>query len=406
MDAIHLTQAQARRFFLSHQRLLPPRSLEGKAGLLEFFKRVRCVQFDPIDVTGRNHELVLQARVKGFSTPMLYEALYEDRALVDTFDKNMCIYCTEDWPYFRRNREGARRYFETKSHPVVDAAGSVREEIERRGPLSSADLEMEEAVRWPWGSTRLARAVLEAMYFWGELVVHRKVGVRKIYDLAERHISRVLLEAPEPNPSFESYHDWHIHRRVGSIGLMACRGTEGWLGIEGTDSARRTDSIKRLVARGDLRQVNIEGISVPFYMRTEDEGTLGACLNPGTDAPRAAVIAPLDNLMWDRRNIRELFGFDYTWEVYVPPGKRRYGYYVLPLLYGDRFVARFEPVRDRKSKAMVIKNWWWEDGVDPAAADMRRAITTCIDAFRVFLGCEIVRLDGKTVDAGLSWLTG
>ena len=74
MDAIHLTQAQARRFFLSHQRLLPPRSLEGKAGLLEFFKRVRCVQFDPIDVTGRNHELVLQARVKGFSTPC-FEAL-------------------------------------------------------------------------------------------------------------------------------------------------------------------------------------------------------------------------------------------------------------------------------------------------------------------------------------------
>lgn len=92
--------------------------------------------------------------------------------------------------------------------------------------------------------------------------------------------------------------------------------------------------------------------------------------------------------------------------MYVPPGKRRYGYYVLPLLYGDRFVARFEPVRDRKSKAMVIKNWWWEDGVDPAAADMRRAIATCIDAFRVFLGCDTVRLDGKAVDAGLSWLTG
>lgn len=165
MEAIRLSKEEARRFLLAYQALWPPRSLRGKEGLLQYLKTVKCVQFDPIDVTGRNHELVLQARVEDFSVPMLYEALYRDRTLVDGFDKNMCIYLTEDWPYFRRTREAARADLERKSHPVLEASERVRREIEARGALSSADLEMEEQVRWPWGPTRIARAALEAMYF-------------------------------------------------------------------------------------------------------------------------------------------------------------------------------------------------------------------------------------------------
>ena len=396
MEAIHLTIQQARRFMLRHQGLLPPRSLAGKQGILEYLRRVSCIQFDPIDVTGRNHELVLQARVADFSVPMLYEVLYEDRHLVDAFDKNMCIYCTEDWPYFRRSRDIARKQLEGRSHPVIEAATRVHREIQERGPLSSGDLEMEESVRWPWGPTRLARAALEGMYFWGELVVHHKAGVRKVYDLAERCIPHDLLDAPEPNPSDEEYHDWRISRRIGSVGLLCNRGAEAWLGIEGTCSGARAQSLKRLTDRGEIREVRVEGLGLPAYMRAEDEATLdsvlaGACSL--VSKPKAAVIAPLDNLLWDRRLAKELFGFEYTWEVYVPAVKRRYGYYVLPVLYGERFVARFEPVRDRKTKSMVVKNWWWEEGVDVEDMRMLAALSDCLDRFREFLGCKSTALE-------------
>ena len=408
MDAIHLTNRQARRFMLTHQSLLQPRSLQGKDGLLEHIRRVNCIRFDPIDVVGRNHELVLAARVKDFAVPMLYEALYDDRRLLDGFDKNMCIYPTEDWPYFQRNRDAARRSLEAKSHPVLNAAPKVRREIERRGPLSSSDLEMEDAVRWPWGPTRLARAALEGMYFWGELVVYSKAGVRKTYDLVERHIPRGLLDASEPNPTDDEYHDWHVHRRIGSVGLLADRGTEAWLGIEGTSSVKRTRSIARLLAKGDLRQVNVDGISYPMYIRVQDGPTLEATLKregeEAAAAPQAAFIAPLDNLLWDRRLASELFAFDYTWEVYVPAGKRRYGYYVLPVLYGDRFVARCEPVRDRKTNQLVMRNWWWEDGVDPDDRDMQAALTECIHCFRRFLGCDSLRIDDGAGSDTLSWI--
>lgn len=404
METICLTNSQARRLLLAHQGLLQPRSFHGKAGLLEYVRRVNCVQFDPLDIAGRNHELVLQARVRDFSLPMLHEALYDDRRLLDGFDKNMCVYCTEDWPFFKRNRDAARHELEAKAHPVVDAAGGVRREIERRGPVSSSDIDLEQAVRWPWGPTRLARAALEGMYFWGELVVHHKVGVRKVYDLAERHIPRAVLDAPEPNPSDEDYHDWHVHRRIGSVGLLANRGGEAWLGIEGTTSAKRAESLARLTACGRLRQVRVEGIPNPLYLRAQDESALEEALRPDGPVPQAAVLAPLDNLIWDRRMAQELFGFDYTWEVYVPPAKRRYGYYVLPVLYGDRFVARFEPARDRKAGVLAIRNWWWEADVNAGDKGMLSALVTCIDAFRVFLGCGSVRIEDGARSASLSFL--
>jgi len=406
METIRLSKEEARRFLLAHQALWPPRSLRGKEGLLQYLKRVNCVQFDPIDVTGRNHELVLQARVEDFSVPMLYEALYSDRALVDGYDKNMCIYLTEHWPYFKRTRDAARTQLESRAHPVLQAAERVRREIEARGALSSADLEMEESVRWPWGMTRLARAALEGMYFWGELVVHHKEGVRKVYDLAERCIPPELFNAPEPNPSHDDYHDWRVCRRIGSIGLLCNRGVDAWLGIEGTSSGARAESLRRLLQRGEVREVSVEGLALPAYIRTCDLETLEQVLSGDRRDPAepiAAVLGPLDNLIWDRRLTRDLFGFDYTWEVYVPAPKRRYGYYVLPVLFKDRIVARFEPVRERKTKTMVVKNWWWEEGVNSEDPDMREALSECLQHFCGFLGCGSMRLEEAARQA-LAWI--
>ena len=100
MDSITLTKQQARRFILAHQGLWPPYQFEGKAGILDFISHVGCIQFDPLDIVGHNPELVLQARVSGFRSAMLQELLYEDRKLLDGWDKMMAIYCTQDWPYF------------------------------------------------------------------------------------------------------------------------------------------------------------------------------------------------------------------------------------------------------------------------------------------------------------------
>jgi len=389
---IQLTQSQARRFLLAYQHLWPPRRLAGKTGALAFIHRVGCIQFDPLDMAGQNPDLVLQARVEDFTPAMLRQLLYEDRRLVDGWDKMMAIYPVEDWPYFRRRREAAKGKLRS-SEAVWAIAPDIHAAIEQRGPLSSIDLDYNEKVDWWWAPTSLARAALESMYFSGELVVHHKVHTRKYYDLTERHIPADLRLAPEPNPTDEAYHEWYFLRRLGSVGLMWSRGGEPWLGLP-FDSKGRGRVIQRLLDQGQIAAVQVEGIDLLLYLRAQDQTLLAESLDAPLPEPQAAFLAPLDNLLWDRRLLETLFGFQYRWEVYTPPKQRQYGYYVLPVLYGDRMVARIEPARQKKSGQLIVKGWWWEPGVRPDAA-MLSALRTCFERFCAYLDIREVQLDGR-----------
>jgi uncharacterized protein YcaQ len=391
MTPLTLTQSQARRFLLAYQNLWPPRSLTGKAAVLAFIRKVGCIQFDPLDIAGKNPELVLQSRVADFTPPILDELLYQDRALLDGFDKMMAIYPVEDWPYFRRRREAAKN--ELRSQDAVRAiTPGIRAAIEQRGPLSSIDLEHKQKVDWWWAPTSLSRAALESMYLSGELVIHHKVHTRKVYDLAEHHIPAELLHAPEPNPTNDQYHEWYVLRRLGSVGLLWNRSNQVWLMSIGT--AARKKVMQRLLDEGKILEVRVEGIEHPFYLRSQDQPLLEEILRAPEPTPRAAFIAPLDNLVWERSLLETLFGFDYRWEVYVPPTKRKYGYYVLPVLYGDRFVARIEPARQKNSGFLTVKNWWWEPDVVPDDA-MRTAIRECFERFCAFLSIQ----DGRGIES-------
>jgi len=394
MEPMTITKSQARRFMLAHQGLWPPQSLSGKAGILDYIRRVGCIQFDPLDIAGRNPELVLQARITRFRPEILNELLYRDRALLDGWDKNMSIYSVNDWPYFRRRREAARRSPRRNSEPIQVILPDVRKAIRERGPLSSIDLDFNETIDWSWAPTRVARAALESMYSWGELIIHNKVNTRKVYDFAKRHVSQSLLAAPDPNPRDDRFHDWYVLRRTGGIGLVWDKAGDAWLGMYDIKSKERKAALRRLLRQQDLIQVNVDGVALPLFLRAEDRPTLTAILASKPPPPRVSFLAPLDNLLWDRRLVYQLFGFDYIWEVYKPVEERRFGYYVLPILYGDRFIARFEPVRDRKNGSLIIKNWWWEEGVKQSAR-MHTELRRCLKRFMSFLDVGDLRVDEK-----------
>ena len=404
MGTLTITKKQARRFILAHQGLWPPNKLKGKAGVLEYIHRVGCIQFDPLNIVGRNPELVLQARVSGFQPVMLQELLYKDRKLLDGWDKNMSIYSMEDWPYFHRRREAATRNPGRSPEPVRSILPQVRQALEERGPLSSLDLDFNQTVDWSWAPTRLARAALESMYWGGELVIHHKVNTRKVYDLTSRHLPEDLLSASDPNETEEQFHDWYVHRRIGGVGLLWDKSGDAWLGMPGIKSKERKAALGRLLKQGKLVGVGVDGVKLPLYMRSEDEMLLHKTLDSRTPLSRAAIIAPLDNLLWDRRFIEALFDFTYIWEVYKPVAERRYGYYVLPILYGDRFVARFEPGQDKKNGTLIIKKWWWEPGVKQSER-MRNDLIQCFKQFLNYLGADNLVIESKaTEQADLDWL--
>lgn len=401
---IKLSKQQARQFILAHQKLLIPRKLQGKKGILEFINLVGCIQFDPLNQVGKNPDLVLQSRIENYKPDYLSELLYSERKLLDGWDKNMSIYPVEDWPYFSRYREESYNRHINKLEDINKILPEIRKELDKKGPLSSIDLKFDIKVDWYWAPTRAARAALESMYYWGELIIYNKVGTRKVYDFTAKHLSKELLTMPDPNSSTDHYLEWHVKRRIRSVGLLWNRASDAWLGIRNMKSKERSETISRLEENQKILSVDIEGVKYPFYIRKEEEALLSRVLDGIELEPQVSFIAPLDNLLWDRKIIKEIFGFEYTWEVYKPVPQREYGYYVLPVLYKDRFVARFEPKFNKKTKRLEIINWWWETDV-VKTKEMEKAMKRGFDDFLNYLGATDIQLSSDTSKKKeLSWL--
>ena len=389
-ETVRITNQQARRFLLLKHGLIGPYRFYGKQGILDFVGQAGCIQFDPVDTCGKNAELVLQSRVKDFRKDQLYDLLYTDRDLFDYFDKNLAILRTEDWPHCCRIRVSYREG--CRSHREVDAVrATIIERIRKQGPVCSADLEFDTKVAWFWQDTRLSRAALETLYFRGDLVVHHKEGTIKYYDLAERCLAPELLDAPDPFADDAAYAAWRVLRRIGSVGLLWNRASDAWLGEGRLKSGERGAIFDQLLGDRKILAVHVAGMKDPLYCVASDRPLLDVIRQDTPLAPRCELLAPLDNLLWDRRLIRSLFGFNYTWEIYTPASKRRYGTYVLPLLFGDRFTGRLEAVCDRKEKNLVVRRIWYETDVQPDSR-LQEAVGDCLQRFARFNGCSHVVL--------------
>jgi uncharacterized protein YcaQ len=404
LSPITISKTDARRFMLAHHGLYPPRKRNGKAGILEYIRHVNSIQFDPINIVGRNPDLVLQSRVKDYRPGLLDELLYQDRQLLDGWDKMASIYPLEDLPFFLPRRDYLRSSKNSRRPPQA-AIEEVLAEVGHRGPLSSLDFEKTEKVDWFWGPTKIARACLEHLYAEGYLGIDHRVNNRRSFDLIERLLPEEILAQPDPHTSPEGYQDWHVRRRVGSLGLAHAKSGEYWLGILGVKSQERNAAIKRLTQQGEIVPIHIqETDGQTYYIRCQDLSTLEHIQNNEQPEPGAAFVAPLDNLTWNRDLIRQIFDFDYIWEVYKPKSQRQYGYYVLPVIYGDRFIARVDPAFDKKAKILTLQNWWWEEGVNPDDA-MFSALADCLQHFAAYLEAEQVQL-GKSVEneISLQWI--
>lgn len=169
------------------------------------------------------------------------------------------------------------------------------------------------------------------------------------------------------------------------MGLASPSAGEHWLGIRGVKSKERKAVLRRLVEQGKVTPVSVEGLeNQTLFIHSSDIETLNVIKTKRAPKAQAAFIAPLDNLIWNRKLIKALFNFEYVWEVYKPKKIRQYGYYVLPVLYGDIFVARLDMAFDKKKKTLTITNWWWEEGVEADDA-MLKAIRKCLLEFGKYL---------------------
>jgi uncharacterized protein YcaQ len=247
--------------------------------------------------------------------------------------------------------------------------------------MSSIDVEPRAAIDWYWRPTNQVRAILEALAESGILGLSRRDGNRRVYDLAERLFPAELLERAIPTRERFRY---KLLSRFRAHGLLGTSGSaEIWLGTSprlaigdedglSLQTKGRRELHAELVADGSIVPVTVDGLpgvrhvpadALDQLQQAEREVAAGSA--PGGVEPGVAFLAALDPLVWDRELLRSLYDFDYVWEVYVPAAKRRWGYYVLPILFGDRLVGRIEPRIERKTGELRIAGLWWEDGFAP-----------------------------------------
>lgn len=394
-----LTKAQARQFILAKQGLLGSRRFSGKAGAYDYIRQAGCIQYDPVDVCGKNAELTLQSRVKDFQKSMLEDLLYRDRLLVDYVDKELSIWPAEDWPWFAPFRERSR---------IHGAAFPGFAELEREalsyirsnGPVSSDTLPLDGEVFWHssmhwsgnWhGKSKASRSVLEQLYTDGTLVIHHKSGSRKFYDLAERHLEAALLSAPSPCEDEDAFRRWRILRRIGAVGLLWNKNSPAFLGIP-MNADQRRQAFSALEASDAILPIRIEGSRTLFYCRAEDEALMQEMLSGSLDRkPRLEFLAPLDPLLWDKAMIAALWDFSYAWEIYTPADKRKYGAYTLPILWGENFIGRIDMTADHRDRVLRVRKIWYEPGVRRTKT-IGNALDRSLNRFARFNECTTVEL--------------
>ncbi|MBQ8136624.1 MAG: winged helix DNA-binding domain-containing protein, partial [Clostridia bacterium] len=322
---LNITLKQARQFILLKQGLFGRHRFLGKEGAYRYVRQAGCIQYDPVDVCGKNAELTLFSRVKGFKKQMLEELLYQNRILVDYSDKELSIWPSEDWPYFSRYRQASLEHGKTFPGIPELEAEAIRY-IREHGPVSSDTLPIDGKIYWHssmhWSGnwekkSQAARSVLEQLYTDGVLLIHHKRGARKFYDLAEKYLPESLLNAPDPCADNAAWLKWRILRRIGAVGLLWNRPSTAFLSISMT-TQERNQAFEALERDGSILPVQVDGLRHMLYLQSGDLLLLNTVTGgQAGGSERLEFLAPLDPMLWDRKLVEALWGFRYSWEIYT-----------------------------------------------------------------------------------------
>jgi len=227
---------------------------------------------------------------------------------------------------------------------LKNAISHALSEITKHGPLSAQEFKQKGKIK-----SKVVTSVLNLLWDCGELMIHHVEGNRRYYDLTERLLPP---NTDVETPSREEYERFMIQKYMRAYGFIDTRHWRfGWLSLR---ASQRKSIVETMTEDSDLCPVKIGGVKHVYYVLEENSGLLEN--SDASVSEKVHFVAPLDNLLWNRKMISEIFDFNYSWEVYKPPEKRIYGYYVMPILYGTRFIGRLDPKLDRQNRKMIINS--------------------------------------------------
>lgn len=381
----------ARRLFLHLQGLSqPPNAKLTRAGLLDLVERLGFVQVDSINTVERAHHMILFARNQTYRKGHLAHLLERDRSLFENWTHDAAIIPTAFWPRWewRFKRDAARlraRWRDWHSGEFEHMLDDILDRLRREGPAMSRHLRRpHDAPAGGWWDWHPSKTALEYLWRTGALAVDRREGFQKVYDLAERVIPALHRSLPADG---EDHVDWFCRSALDRLGVATAGELAAFWDAVTTQEAGQW---ARQRLGGELVEVAVESAdgSKPrtAFARPDIMEYVAAAPEPPR---RLRVLSPFDPLIRDRARTCRLFGFDYRIEVFVPAARRKYGYYVFPLLEGDRLVGRVDMKCDRGEGVLAVTGLWWEPGIRPTAG-RRHALDAELERQRRFAGADRV----------------
>ena len=402
MNPITISRLTARRFVLGRQGLWPGRRWSGKHGTAVALRACEAVQLDPLNVTARSQDIVLHSRVLNYKPEYLYKVAYEERQFFD-YGGWLAMYPMEELPYWRVHME--KRSHQKRVEDFVlsnpELFEQVRAELQRRGPLGNRDFTGRRVGAWNYRGRKETSLALYDMWLSGELMMHHRVGFDRVYDFREN----IAPKEYDYIVSVKEAEEFFVRK---AIALMGLKRESQMRSVELNNYMRRDyshDDVKKILeeqkASGAFVQVQVEGGREAYLVLAEDvpllesleKGKVPKGWNPKdtTTLEEVTFLSSLD-IVSARGRAKKLFDFDYKWEVYVPAHKRRWGYYVLPILYGDDLVARLDPKLDRTTMTLEIKGFWHEDDAPVKDADFANALAKGLVRFTKFVEAKQINI--------------
>jgi uncharacterized protein len=387
MTRLSLSLDEARRAVLQSQGLLAPPFAAGKEGVAQAIDHLGYVQIDTISVVARAHHHTLWARCPDYRSEFLHDLVAVDRRVFEYWAHAIAFLPMSDYRYYlprmERHRSGNRAWLSEWMKQHGDILDRVLKRIQNEGALTSKDFELPPGTkRGTWWNWKPSKRALEILFWQGHLMISERRNFQKVYDLTER----VLPAGTDTTfPSKTELGRFHVERALRGMGLARAKEIRDAFHI--VDQKAIVKTLREMCSSNEVVSLSIDGVDGEIYYALPS----ALAVEDSQEPEPAVILSPFDNLTIHRERMEKLFGFQYTIECYLPAAKRKYGYFVLPILWRNQMIGRMDAKADRKLKTLQVKNLWFEPGFD-AVDNALPQLSAALARYAAFNGCQAIEV--------------
>jgi len=385
-----ISNETARRLMIEKQRIGDKPRNPAKKHVYSIIESLGCLQIDTISVVERAHYLTLWSRLGKYKKDCLDRLAYRDRKLFEYWAHAACYVPTEHYKYYIesmgvREKELLTRLKKRtgKGKELID---HVIKRIKEEGPLASKDFKSEKKGKGGWWNRKDEKVAMDYLYGAGVLAIERRENFQRYYDLTEN----VMPAWVDTKPPTEEERTWFfIEKTMDCLGVIQPKEAREYYQHWAVKLGITASQIEKIIKEHEnVASIELEGTSSTNYCLEQDALRLET-IDDDFGFEDVQLLIYFDNFMWNRERIQRLFGFESKLEIYVPVEERVYGYYHLPVLYGDKIVARIEPKMDRSENKLIIRGYWTEPGFTETE-DYRDKLGKNLEDFADFHGTKTI----------------